>query len=157
MGAKKKKKKKLRIRPLALCVFRNEDKVFLARGYDSTKDEVFYRPIGGRIEFGERGHETIIREVKEEIDADVKEVRYLGALENIFHYEGIPGHEIVLIYDGRFADPALNRDDAVVQGIDDGGILYQGAWHTVADFRQPKAPPLYPDGLLQMLQDADKA
>ena len=122
-----------------------------------AKDQVFYRPIGGRIEFGERGHETVIREVKEEIDADVKEVRYLGALENIFHYEGIPGHEIVLIYDGRFADPALNRDDAVVQGIDDGGILYQGAWHTVADFRHPKAPPLYPDGLLQMLQDADKA
>lgn len=153
---KKKKIRKQRIRPLALCVFRRDDKIFVARGRDSLTGETFYRPIGGRIEFGERGHETVMREVKEEIDAEVKDVRYLGALENIFHYEGKPGHEIVLIYDGRFADPALNRNDAVVQGQDDGGILYQGEWHRLAEFHHPTAPPLYPAGLLQLLQEEDK-
>ena len=30
-----KKKKKRRIRPLALCVFQREDKIFVARGFDS--------------------------------------------------------------------------------------------------------------------------
>ena len=34
-----KRKKKRRIRPLALCVFRREDKIFVARGYDSHKDQ----------------------------------------------------------------------------------------------------------------------
>lgn len=153
---KKKKTRKQRIRPLALCVFRRDDKIFVARGYDSLTGETFYRPIGGRIEFGERGHETVIREVKEEIDAEVTDVRYLGALENIFQYEGKPGHEIALIYAGRFADPALNRNDVVVQGQDDDGILYQGEWHRLAEFRHPTAPPLYPAGLLRLLQDEDQ-
>lgn len=153
---KKKKNKKQRIRPLAICVFRREDQIFVARGYDSVNGCAFYRPIGGRIEFGERGRETVTREVKEEIDAEVIDVRYLGALENIFQYEGKPGHEIVLVYDGRFADPALNRNDAVVQGQDDGGILYQGEWRTLAAFHDPTSPPLYPKGLLQLLRDHDK-
>ena len=51
------------------------------------KDETFYRPIGGRIEFGERGAETVAREIREEINAEVANLVYLGALENIFTYE----------------------------------------------------------------------
>ncbi len=152
MMGKKKKRKKGRIRPLALCVFRRGDKIFLAEGYDSHEDKVFYRPIGGKIEFGERGHETIAREVMEEIQAAVSDVTYLGALENIFRFEGQPGHEIALIYDGRFTDARLNRDDAVLQGRDDGDILYRAAWKRLDSFRRPSAPPLYPNGLLALLQ-----
>ena len=69
-------------------------------------------PLAVRIEFGERGHETVIREVQEELDAEVTNVRYLGLLENIFAYQGAAGHEIVLIYDGRFTDPKYNQGDA---------------------------------------------
>ena len=151
MMGKKKKRKKGKIRPLALCVFRRGDKIFLAEGYDSHEDKVFYRPIGGKIEFGERGHETVAREVMEEIQAAVSDVIYLGALENIFRFEGQPGHEIALIYDGCFTDVSLNRDDAVLQGRDDGGILYYGRWKTLDFFRNVSAPPLYPDGLLELL------
>ena len=105
MGVKKKKR---RIRPLALCVFRREDKIFVSRGYDSHTGETFYRPIGGKIEFSERGAETVAREVREEIDAEVADLFYLGTLENIFFYEGAPHHEIIMIYDGRFCDPVMN-------------------------------------------------
>ena len=82
------KRKKRRVRPLALCVFRRADKIFVSRGYDAHKAETFYRPIGGRIEFGERGQDTVIREVREEIGKDVLDLAYLGALENIFTYQG---------------------------------------------------------------------
>jgi len=146
-----KRKKKRRIRPLALCVFRREDKIFVARGYDSHKDQTFYRPIGGRIEFGERGSDAASREVREEIDAEVVDLAYLGALENIFTYEGEPHHEIILIYDGRFSDPALNLDESTVLGRDDGDVLYEGSWKTLAFFRGAGTPPLYPDGLLDLL------
>lgn len=149
-----KKKKKRRIRPLALCVFRRDEKIFVARGYDSHTDETFYRPIGGRIEFGERGAETVAREVREEIDAEVADLIYLGALENIFAYEGKPHHEIIMIYDGRFCDPAMNLDDFTVTGVDDGEILYQGGWKRLECFRAEDAPPLYPDGLLDLLDAA---
>ena len=151
MMGKQKKRKKGRIRPLALCVFRRANKIFLAEGYDSHEDKVFYRPIGGKIEFGERGHETIVREAMEELQAAVSDVIYLGALENIFRFEGQPGHEIALIYDGRFTDARLNQDDAVLQGRDDGGLLYHGSWKTLDCFRSASAAPLYPDGLLELL------
>jgi len=150
MGRKHKKKKR-RIRSLALCVFRREDKIFLAQGYDTHEDQVFYRPIGGRIEFGERGQEAIRREVLEETNALICDVTYLGTLENIFCFEGQPGHEIVLIYDGRFVDARLNRDELVLQGIDEGDILYHATWKKLDFFRAAAAPPLYPVGLIELL------
>jgi len=35
--------KKKRIRPLAICIFRHNDRILVAEGYDSVKDEYFYR------------------------------------------------------------------------------------------------------------------
>lgn len=147
------KKKKSRIRPLALCVFRRGDKIFLARGHDSSKNETFYRPIGGGIEFGERAQDTIIREVKEELDTDVADLRYIGTLENIFVYEGKPGHEIVLLFDGRFLDSRFNEDDFTIQGRDDGQLLFDACWMSLSYFHAKASPPLYPDGLLDLLED----
>lgn len=147
----KKKKKKPRIRPLALCVFRRKDKIFVAEGYDSVIGKTFYRPIGGKIEFGEYGHETIVREVMEEINAEVTDVRYLGTLENIFVFDGKRGHEIVMIYDGRFIDDSLNNDEIVVRGTDDGAVLFDATWKSPDFFRADDAPPLYPNGLLGLL------
>ena len=150
-----KKRKKKRIRPLALCVFRRGDKIFVSRGYDAHKDETFYRPIGGRIEFGERGRDAVAREVREELNASLVDVAYLGALENIFSYEGRPGHEIVLIFDGRFQDPALNADDIQLTGRDGDAVLYTAGWKRLDFFRRDGAPPLYPPGLLELLAAAD--
>ena len=48
------------------------------------KGRLYYRPIGGTIEFGERGEEAVRREFREEIAAELTEVRYLGTLENIY-------------------------------------------------------------------------
>lgn len=146
-----KRKKKHRIRPLALCVFRRRDLIFVSQGYDSRINQTFYRPIGGRIEFGERGADAVAREVREEIGAEIADLKYLGTLESIFTYEGAPLHEIVLIYDGRFRDPAMNQDDIKARGIDDGDILYEATWKPLDYFREPDAPPLYPAGLLDLL------
>ena len=149
-----KKRKKKRIRPLALCVFRRGSMIFVARGYDGHKDETFYRPVGGGIEFGERGRDAVIREVREELNTEATDLTYLGALENIFSYENAPGHEIALIYDGRFTDPALNADDVCVQGRDGKKILYEAGWRPLDFFQGATAPPLYPEGLLKLLEDA---
>ena len=75
------------IRTIAICVFRNGDRILVAEGVDSIKQEHFYRPLGGMIEFGERSDESIRRELMEEINAEVSDLRYLGLLENIFVYE----------------------------------------------------------------------
>jgi 8-oxo-dGTP pyrophosphatase MutT (NUDIX family) len=60
-----------RIRPLAICVFRNEDRILVNEGYDPVKQEAFYRPLGGGIEFGESSMDTVCRELMEELNVDV--------------------------------------------------------------------------------------
>ncbi|MDX1991669.1 MAG: NUDIX hydrolase [bacterium] len=139
-----------KVRPIALCVFRHRGRILVAEGYDVVKDEVFYRPIGGKIEFGERGAETIVREVKEELDLDVTNVRYLGTLESIFEYDGQKGHEICLIYDGKFVDEAVYTQDGL-EAVEDDESLYVAIWKDFEDFLYSTAP-LYPEGLYELLE-----
>ncbi|WP_336359940.1 hypothetical protein [Haladaptatus sp. ZSTT2] len=43
-----------KIRPVVLGLVRRNDEVLVGRGYDPEADEVFWRPLGGGMEFGER-------------------------------------------------------------------------------------------------------
>ncbi len=144
-----------KVRPLAICVFRRGDSILVAEGRDDSKQQTFYRPLGGRIEFGERAAQTVARELREEIGQDVRDLRYLGALENIFTYEGQVGHEIVLVFDGAFVDESVYARDAIAGAEADDLLhpLFTAYWKPLAFFRGGAAP-LYPDGLLALL-DAD--
>jgi 8-oxo-dGTP pyrophosphatase MutT (NUDIX family) len=138
------------IRPLAICVFSRDGRILAAEGFDPLKQETFYRSLGGGIEFGETGEETARRELREEIGAEVAEVHYLGALENIFTFNGQPGHEIVLVYDGRFADETLYAQTEI-HGQEDEELGFIATWKALDEFG-PGAP-LYPDGLVEMLRE----
>ncbi len=141
-----------RIRPIAIGIFRQDDRLFVAESCDPTDGRCWYRPLGGGIEFGERGHEALTRELREEIGAEITDVRYLGTLENIFHYNGSSGHEIVQVYSACFVDPAFYTNDvcAGVEAFEPGGVLqFQALWKPLAGFGPDR--PLYPDGLLELL------
>ena len=118
------------------------------KGMTAGKARLYYRPLGGTIEFGEHGVETVRREFQEEIGTDLTEVRYLGMLENIFTYEGRRGHEIVLVYDGRLCDSRLYAEE-LIQG-DEFGHPFKAVWKRLDEFG-PGKPPVYPDGLLALL------
>jgi 8-oxo-dGTP pyrophosphatase MutT (NUDIX family) len=145
-------KKKRRIRSLAICVFRKDNKILVAEGYDSVKDETFYRPLGGGIEFGETSVETICRELMEEINAEVDRdsLEFLGAVENIFQFNGNPGHEIVLIYDGALEKSGL-YEQAVIVGKEANGEAVRAIWKDQEEFASGKSI-LYPTGLMELLQ-----
>lgn len=138
------------IRAIAICVFRNGGRILVSEGTDSVKQEHFYRPLGGTIEFGERGAETIVRELMEEIKAEVTDLQYLGLLENHFVYEAERGHEIVLVYDGKFADKSL-YEKTIIFG-DELGSPIRAMWITLSELG-PGKPPLYPFGLSEILQN----
>jgi 8-oxo-dGTP pyrophosphatase MutT (NUDIX family) len=138
-----------KIRPIAICVFRKDDRILVFEGYDPVKPELFYRPLGGGIEFGERGDQTVRREIREEIGAQITDVRYLGTLENIFTLNGRSRHEIVLVYDGRLTDPSL-YDTTHLHGVEADGAPLKVVWKRLADFRG-NHPQLYPLGLLELL------
>ena len=136
------------IRPIVICVFRDDDRIFVGEYCDPSTGETFYRPLGGAIRFGELSRESITRELREEMGAEVKDVSYVGVLENIFTYDGKPGHEIVLVYEASFADPKLYNMESIACH-DDGGE-FVACWKSVADFRAGK-DILYPEGLLDLL------
>jgi 8-oxo-dGTP pyrophosphatase MutT (NUDIX family) len=137
-----------RIRPIAICVCRNGERILVAEGQDRKKRQTFYRPLGGTIEFGESGNETVRREFREEINSDLTNVRYLGMLENIFTYEERRGHEIVLVYDGQLSESSLYGKETL-QG-NESGEPFKVVWKRLDEFG-PGKPPVYPDGLLELL------
>ena len=70
-----------KIRVIALGILQRADgKILLDKGYDSKKDECFYRPLGGGIEFGEKGDEALIREFKEEVNKDIEIIEAITAV-----------------------------------------------------------------------------
>lgn len=93
------KPRPVQIRPLAVAIIRKNNQVLAIQGYDDKKDEIFYRLIGGGIEFGEKGEETIKREFMEELGFEPVNIKYLTTIENIFVFNGRKGHEIVLVYE----------------------------------------------------------
>lgn len=143
--------KKNRIRPLAICVFRRDDRILVAEGYDPAKEQTFYRPLGGRIEFGEYSEHTIHREMMEEIGAEVSDLKYLGTLENVFVFDGTPGHEIVMIYDGALKESGL-YEQAEIEGKEaDVNGSFKAVWKNLNEFAEGKST-LYPTGLLELLR-----
>jgi 8-oxo-dGTP pyrophosphatase MutT (NUDIX family) len=143
--------KKKRIRPLAICIFRHNDQILVSESYDSVKEQQFYRPLGGGIEFGEPSTETICRELMEELNVEVdkESLKYLGAVENIFTFEGTPSHEIILVNDGALQDAGL-YERAVLVGQEADGEVIRAAWKGINEFGEGKSI-LYPTGLLEML------
>jgi 8-oxo-dGTP pyrophosphatase MutT (NUDIX family) len=137
------------VRPIVICVFTHKDRLFVTEGYDSHKKETFYRPLGGAIEFGERSRESIIREIGEEMGAEIKDLTYLDLIENVFTYDGQPGHEIVLVYEANFVDSSLYDLESVK--CKDNGDWVAAMWKPMDDFRRGKAI-LYPEGVLDLLE-----
>jgi 8-oxo-dGTP pyrophosphatase MutT (NUDIX family) len=136
------------VRVKAICLFVNGDLLLAIDGFDPTKRQRFWVPVGGRVEFGELSRDAIVREVEEELSAEITELELLGVLENVFSFDGSPGHEIVFVYDGRFVERSFYEGNEVT------GI--EGDEEFTAHWIDPSAPkngwPLYPEGLLELLE-----
>lgn len=114
----------------------------------------YHRLVGGGVEFGETHREAIIREVYEELGAEIRELTHLGMIENIFRYNGELGHEIVALYSG-ILDPAPALEGGTLTESD--GSVVPVVWRPVDDV--DVKVPLYPreanDRIRDMLARSD--
>ncbi|UZN03365.1 NUDIX hydrolase [Cellulomonas sp. S1-8] len=134
------------VRALALAVIRRPgtSQIFVDEVVEPTTGLTFHRPAGGGIEFGEAASQTVVRELQEEYGLAITVGRQLGVLENLFTYDGRPGHEIVLVFEAELAhagDYAAERRPCLDQP------LVTGVWRSLSE----DAVPLYPDGLAALI------
>lgn len=118
-------------------------------GKHSQGTGIYYRPIGGTIEFGEISSETIIREYSEEIAVNVKIKRYVACLENIFSIDGNIGHEITQIYLIEFIDQTLYQKESFK--VVEGSKTTIAKWVSLEDILDGRKV-LFPTGLTELLR-----
>ena len=134
-------------RPLALALFEHEGRILVFEGRDARRNLVFYRPLGGGIEFGEHSAEALVREIREELGLAAEALGLVGVLENRFVHLGHAGHEIVFVYRARFLDPAVYLGDVPYAESQNNS---HAVWVPVADFVSGRRV-LFPDGLRELL------
>ena len=126
---------------------RPRDGALLVSEEANPSGELFHRPLGGHVEFGEYALDTVHREFGEEIGEALTGMRLAGVLENIFQWGGAAQHEIVFVFTAAFADEAAYEIPERVIADDHGRARV--IW------RAPGAasPPLYPAGVAGMAAD----
>jgi len=137
------------IRVKSVCVFRDSGRVLLEKGFNPSNQQSYYMPPGGAVEFGERTADAVRREIREEFQVDITDVRLLGTFESFFPWGARPIHEIVFVFDGRFLDSSFYRLN-VVRGHEAGAGAIEAFWCPI---RELHAEPLavYPEGLVDLL------
>ena len=138
------------VRPVAICVIRRDDRLLVFEVSGPVKNDHYYRPLGGTIEFGESSSIAAAREMAEELDTEVHNVRWLGVIENIFTVNGQLGHEIVMLYEADFVDETQYGRNPI-WGQEDDGLPIKAVWKPMDDFREGRGR-LVPEGLLAILE-----
>ncbi len=113
-----------------------------------------FRPLGGSIEFGEKSWEALERGFMEELGEDIAITRLHGVFENMFTWAGVPGHEIVFLYDTELLNKQTYADD-IIERIDvSTDALLAKTAHWLNPFALPQGKPLFPLGLADQLKGA---
>jgi len=110
----------------------------------ASPDEVFQRPLGGHVEFGEYAADTVHREFTEELGQALTGVTRLDVLENIFSWHGHIEHEVVFVFAAAFIDPAAYE-------VSEQLILDNAGRRVIWRPADTTSPPLYPAGLPELI------
>jgi 8-oxo-dGTP pyrophosphatase MutT (NUDIX family) len=138
------------VRPTTRCLFEHQGRLLLKESFDASTNEIFYQPIGGKIEFAETAQECIIREVYEEIHAEITDICFLGTIEHIYTLNGIPGHGLILLFSASFVDSIFYRTDTIT-GYESNNVSFVAKWLHIDLFRE-KSEILGPSGILSLLE-----
>ena len=138
-----------RVKALAAIRHPVTDRYLVSLAEDPTTGEPFARMLGGHVEFGESGRDTVVRELREELGASVTDVRWFGSLENHFEYDGEMGHEIVMIFTATLQDSNLYDRESLM--VTEGQHQLIATWESLKDL-DGHGVPMYPAGVRDLLE-----
>ena len=134
------------VRAVTVALLADRGRMLVTELADPTTGRTAYRPPGGEIAFGERGHEAVRRTMRDEFGIQLTEVRPMATLESIHRFAGRDAHELVLVYEVATADPQVWSQSRLRGRRGDVTAI----WAPVDMFRRNEAQ-LLPDGLLPLL------
>jgi 8-oxo-dGTP pyrophosphatase MutT (NUDIX family) len=134
------------IKVKALAWIEDGASIFVVTMPDSVKGDLYYRPIGGSVEYGKTGKQAVKREFMEELKAEIEVTGEPLILENLFTCDGKFGHEIDLIFPAKLVDKAF-YERKTFPLVEANGEEFQAMWITMADCLSGKLR-LVPEPLL---------
>jgi len=102
------------VKALALVRRPADGALLVSRDVDPATDEPYERPLGGSVEVGEYALDAVVRELREELDAELTDVALVSVIENIFTFAGHPNHEIVFVFSAELRPVELYERDGLV-------------------------------------------
>lgn len=136
------------IRNIAVGLPVKDGNLLALEGHDRSRELDFLRAIGGGIEFGETAGDALRREFMEELGVTLEDAEPLGVFENIFTYEGEPGHEIAHVFSVTSAALDAVPLDAELRILDEGSPV---RWVPISDI-ESGIRVLFPEGAPEALR-----
>ena len=137
------------IRTVAVGLAWHRGRLLVSQIANDSGKVIGVRPLGGSIEFGETREQALHREFMEELGAEISIVGPWLTFENIFDYEGAPGHEFIFATDIELHDRSLYDRPEILYAIESGQIV-RGVWADPAVLAA-RGLPLFPDSLAKHL------
>lgn len=134
------------VRAVTVALLADRGRMLVTELPDPVGGRTVYRPPGGEIAFGERGHEAVRRALRDDFGIQLSEVRPMATLESIHRFAGREAHELVLVYEVATADPQIWQQARLRSRRGDLTAI----WAPVDMFRRNEAQ-LLPEGLLPLL------
>jgi ADP-ribose pyrophosphatase YjhB (NUDIX family) len=111
--------------------------VILNRGRVLLQEDMLGQPFwilpGGRMEHGESGRECIAREMREELEEDVRVERLLWLVENFFEHRGMRWHEVGLYFLVSLAEDSRFLGEGPHFGVEtEIDLKFRLEWYDVA-------------------------
>ena len=91
------------------AIFRYGNKILLHHELNS----IHYTLPGGRVKEGETTEETLRREIKEEMGQEVKIIKPISFMENLFTDNKKKYHEILVTYELEFLDKSMYEKEVM--------------------------------------------
>ncbi|MDA3855396.1 MAG: (deoxy)nucleoside triphosphate pyrophosphohydrolase [Candidatus Woesearchaeota archaeon] len=84
---------------VAAAIIEKDDKILIAqRKNDSKLEPNMWEFAGGKVEFGEKPEDCLIREIKEELDLEIEIKKLFGVYSHVYEKEGTQYHVILITY-----------------------------------------------------------
>lgn len=117
-------------------VFLNDGKVLV---HESIKNGHYALP-GGRVQAREDSITALKREVMEELDLEIENTSFIGAVENFFTVSETKYHEYMWMIKGEFKDKSVYEKDTIIGHEEDKDLFFK--WVDVDKLKEMDFRPL---------------